>query len=76
MGQGLKNGTTGPLYADDRNFYKVELWTKDRLHMHRAKQELGANARKRPRAVLTIRQRARLLDECPVPGGPRSIAFF
>jgi hypothetical protein len=28
--------TDDPLYADDRNFYKVELWTKDEqrvLHM-------------------------------------------
>jgi len=27
--------TADPLYADDRNFYKVELWTKDRLHVLR-----------------------------------------
>jgi len=55
--------TADPLYADDRNFYKVELWTKDRLHvlrllyagnnLDRAKDELPEYARKRPRARLT-----------------------
>jgi hypothetical protein len=25
----VRRGPTDPLYADDRNFYKVELWTKD-----------------------------------------------
>ena len=67
--------TDDPVYADDRNFYKVELWTKDRLHvlrllyagnnLDRAKDELVAYARKRPRARLTIRQRTRLLEEWP-----------
>src|SRR5262245_19496841 len=27
--------THDPLYADDRNFYKVELWTKDRTKVDR-----------------------------------------
>jgi hypothetical protein len=60
---------------DDRNFYKLEMWTKDRLHvlrllyagnnLARAKEELAAYARKRPRARLTIRQRTRVLEEWP-----------
>ena len=65
--------TTDPLYADDRNFYKVELWTKDRLrvpqllyagnNLDRAKDQLAAYAKKRPRARLTVRQRTRVLEE-------------
>jgi hypothetical protein len=67
--------TSDPLYADDGNFYKVELWTKDRQHvlrllyagnnLDRAKGELAAYAKKRPRARLTIRQRTRVLEEWP-----------
>jgi hypothetical protein len=64
-----------PLYADDRNLYKIELWTNDRQHvlrllyagnnLDRAKGELAAYAKKRPRARLTIRQRTRVLEEWP-----------
>jgi len=71
--------TDDPLYADDRNFYKVELWTKDRQHVlrllyagnnfDRAKGELAAYAKKRPRARLTVRQRNRVLEEWPRTGG-------
>jgi hypothetical protein len=56
------------MYADDRNFYKVEKWTKDGTKVDRllyagnslAKaQELFAWAIKhRPRICLTIRQRS------------------
>jgi len=55
--------------------YKVELWTKDRLHvlrllyagsnLDRAKTEMADYARKRRRARLTIRQRNRVLEEWP-----------
>ena len=55
--------TTDSLYADDRNFYKVELWSKDGQHidrllyagnnLDRANAELAAYARKRPRTRLT-----------------------
>lgn len=55
--------TTDALYADDRNFYKVELWSKDGQHidrllyagnnLDRAKAELAAYARKRPPTRLT-----------------------
>ena len=65
--------TDSPTYADDRNFYKVEKWTKDGTKVDRllyagnslAKaQELFAWAIKhRPRIRLTLRQRTRVLDE-------------
>jgi hypothetical protein len=68
--------TTDPLYADDRNFYKVELWSKDG-HIERmlfagnriadAHQHLMDFARRRPRARLTIRQRSRLVAKWPDP---------
>ena len=67
--------TDSPTYADDRNFYKVEKWTKDGMQVDRllyagnslAKaQELFAWAIKhRPRIRLTIRQRTRVLDQWP-----------
>ena len=67
--------TDSPTYADDRNFYKVEKWTKDGTKVDRllyagnslAKaQELFAWAIKHwPRIRLTIRQRTRVLDQWP-----------
>jgi hypothetical protein len=73
--------TAGPtkkkitLLADDRNYYKVEKWTKDcekidRMlyagnNLRRA-QEVFTNAIKhRPRIRLTIRQRTRVLFQWP-----------
>ena len=62
--------TRDPLYADDRNFYKVEQWTRDGMEVERllyagnnlAKAEdIFARAVKhRPRIRLTIRQRTRV----------------
>jgi hypothetical protein len=67
--------TDNPLYADDRNFYKVEKWTKDGTKVERLlyagnnlekAQRLFAGAIKhRPRIRLTIRQRTRVLDQWP-----------
>jgi hypothetical protein len=67
--------TDSPTYADDRNFYKVEKWTKDGTKVDRllyagislAKaQELFAWAIKhRPRIRLTLRQRTRVIDQWP-----------
>ena len=67
--------TTDPLYADERNFYKVELWTKDGLRIERllcagnsldeARTIFVEFVRKRPRGRLTIRQRARVLQQWP-----------
>jgi hypothetical protein len=63
--------TSDPLYADDRDFYKVEQWTRDGMAVERllyagnnlAKAEdIFARAIKhRPRIRLTIRQRTRVL---------------
>jgi hypothetical protein len=67
--------TFDPLHADERNFYKVEKWTKDGSkvdsllyagnNFSRA-QHIFANAlRHRPRIRLTIRQRTRVLQQWP-----------
>jgi hypothetical protein len=63
-----------PLLADRRNFFKVELWTKDR-HIERllfagnsldkARALSAAYGKRRPRARLTIRQRSRVVAEWP-----------
>jgi hypothetical protein len=73
--------TNDPLYADDRNFYKVEHWTRDGQHVMRmiwagnnldhARALFDAQIRRRPRGRYTIRQRLRVLDEWPRPlSGP------
>ncbi len=68
----FREETDDPLVADRRNFFKVELWTRDGRHVERllfAGNSLGALfaafARKRPRGRLTIRQRTRVLVEWP-----------
>ena len=68
--------TDDPLVADRRNFFKVELWTKDR-HVERllfagssldkARPLFAAYGRRRPRARLTIRPRSRVLEERAMP---------
>jgi hypothetical protein len=67
--------TSEPLIADDRNYYKVEKWTKDGAKVDSmlyagtslAKaQEIFATAIKhRPRIRLTIRQRTQVLQRWP-----------
>ena len=67
--------TDEPLIADHRNFYKVELWTKDEQRIERmlfagssldkARAIFADFVRKRPRARLTIRQRTRVLQRWP-----------
>jgi hypothetical protein len=57
--------TDDPHYANDRNFYKVELWTADGQRVERmlyagnrldkAQAEFEAMVRKRPGARLMIR---------------------
>jgi hypothetical protein len=64
----FREETDDPLVADRRNFFKVELWTKDGQHIERllfagnsldkARALFGAYAKRRPRARLTIRQRS------------------
>ena len=63
--------TDNPLLADDRNFYKVEKWTKDgskvdrmlyaSSNLDKARQIFTEAIKHRPRIRLTIRQRTRLI---------------
>jgi hypothetical protein len=65
--------TDNPLLADDRNFYKVEKWTKegakiDRLlyagnNLEKARKLFADAVKHRLRIRLTIRQRRRLLQQ-------------
>jgi hypothetical protein len=67
--------TDNPLYADDRNFYKVEKWTKDGTKVDRmlyAGANLGRACeifhgaiKHRPRIRLTIRQRTPVVEQWP-----------
>jgi hypothetical protein len=67
--------TDDPLYADDRNFYKVEKWTKDGTkvdsllyagnNLDKARDIFAQSIKHRPRIRLTIRQRTRVLDQWP-----------
>jgi hypothetical protein len=67
--------TDDRLVADRRNFFKVELWTRDGQHVERllfagnsldkACALFTSYGKRRPRAHLTIRQRSRVLEERP-----------
>jgi hypothetical protein len=66
--------TADPVIADIRNFYKVELWTRDYrvermlfagTSLERARAAFADYARRRPAARLTVRQRFRVLDQWP-----------
>jgi hypothetical protein len=67
--------TDNRLRADDRNFYKVEKWTKDGSkvdcliyagnNLDRAHELFADATRHRPRIRLTIRQRTRVLEQWP-----------
>jgi hypothetical protein len=67
--------TDNPLKADDRNFYKLEKWTKDgskvdRLlyagaSLNKARKLFDAAVQHRPRIRLTIRQGTRVLEQWP-----------
>ena len=67
--------TDQPLIADDRNFYKVEKWTKDgskvdhMLHagnnLDKAREVFAAAVKHRQRIRLTIRQRTDVLKQWP-----------
>jgi hypothetical protein len=71
----FREETDDPLLADRRNFFKVELWTKDGQHVERllfagnsldkARALFAAYGKRRPRARLTIRQRSRIVAEWP-----------
>jgi hypothetical protein len=65
--------TDNPLLADNRDFYKVEKWTKDgkkvdRLlyagnNLEKARELFDEAVKHRPRIRLTIRQRTRVLRQ-------------
>ena len=67
--------TDEPLIADNRNFYKVEKWTKDGSKIERmlyagsnldkAREVFAAAIYHRPRIRLTIRQRTLVLEQWP-----------
>jgi hypothetical protein len=67
-----------PLYADRRNFYKIEKWKRDWMRVElmlyagddldKARRMFEQTVRARPRIRLTIRQRAQVLDEWLPPG--------
>ena len=67
--------TDDPLYADRRNFYKVEKWSKDGMRvvellfagtsLDKARRIFTRMTEHRPRFRLTIRQRTRVLDQWP-----------
>jgi hypothetical protein len=66
--------TDDPVVADERNFYKVELWTRDDhiecmlfagTSLDRARDVFADCAQRFPETRLTIRQRSRVLDESP-----------
>jgi hypothetical protein len=69
--------TDSPTYADDRNFYKVEKWTRDWTKVDsllyagnslgRAREIFSRAIKHRPRIRLTIRQRTRVLQQWPRP---------
>ena len=64
--------TSEPLLADHRNFFKVEKWTKDGRvecmlyagnNLDKAQEIFAEAVKHRPRIKLTIRQRARVLQD-------------
>lgn len=71
----LTEETTDPIYANDRNFFKVELWSKDEQSVTRmlfagndldkAREIFDAAVKNRPRGHYTIRQRERVLQKWP-----------
>jgi hypothetical protein len=67
--------TFDPKYADERNFYKLEIWSKDGQHLtgmlwagnklEKAHELFNAFAKKRPGSHVIIRQRTRVIAEWP-----------
>ena len=67
--------TRDPLYADDRNFFKVEQWSRDGMRVEgplyagnslaKAEDIFARAVKHRPRIRLTIRQRTRVLQQFP-----------
>ena len=67
--------TDDPLKADERNFYKLEKWTRDGTKIDRmlyagnnldkARTLFEQAIKHRPRIRVTIRQRTRVLEQWP-----------
>jgi len=67
--------TTDADYANQRNFFKVELWTKDDQRVARllhagnrideARAVFNAEVKHRPSGRYTIRQRCRVVEQWP-----------
>jgi hypothetical protein len=67
--------TDDPHYADRRNFYKVEKWSRDGLRVElmlyagssldKARRIFERATKHRPRVRLTIRQRMRVVEVWP-----------
>jgi hypothetical protein len=53
------------LYADVRNFFKVEQWTADDLHVDRMLYADNRLDKVEPAARYLIRQRSRVVDKWP-----------
>ena len=62
-----------PHYADRRNFYEVEKWSRVELmpyagnNLDKARRIFERMVKHRPCSKLTIRQRTRVLDQHPSP---------
>jgi hypothetical protein len=64
--------TDNPLFADQRNFYKVEKFGRSRAgslyagsNLDKAREIYAAAVKHRPRIRSTIRQRTRVLQQRP-----------
>jgi hypothetical protein len=67
--------TDNPVYADTRNFYKVEAWSRDGMridallyagnNLDKAREIFVTTVKHRPLIRLTIRQRTRVLQQWP-----------
>jgi hypothetical protein len=76
MGQWSAEETRDANYADQRNFYKVEKWSRDGMRIERliyagtsldrARDVYRTTIKHRPRVRLTIRQRTRVLEQWPM----------
>ncbi len=74
--------TDDPVYADRRNFYKVEKWSRDGLrvelmlyagnNLRQGAARFRADDQTTAAIRLTIRQRTRVLGQCPRPRPPTS----
>jgi hypothetical protein len=77
MSKSSDEETSDPVIADDRNFYKVEKWTKDGAkvdcmlfassNLDKVREVFIEAIKHRPRIRLTIRQKTQVLERWPKP---------